>query len=152
MPDALELPGMLRAVIELVRGERLTAFVGRVVGEFIARRFRRAGRGRLSGRRSGLVPGFATIVGALNQLAEPSACLRCVDAVGIGWRSLQMVEFPTGEVRAADVPLLALAVCRKNECAFTRAHQNANFAHDVLLSELERLSGMIGAVQVGKRV
>ena len=36
MPDALELPGMLRAVVQLVRGQRLAGLGGRVVDELVA--------------------------------------------------------------------------------------------------------------------
>src|SRR2546430_11916929 len=36
VPDALELPGMLRAVVELVRGEWLAGLRRRVVDEFVA--------------------------------------------------------------------------------------------------------------------
>src|ERR1700741_3274473 len=36
MPYALEFPGMLRAVIPLVRGERLAVLGGSVVHEFVA--------------------------------------------------------------------------------------------------------------------
>src|SRR6476646_8803581 len=119
MPDSLELPGMLSAVVELVSGQWRAS---RVVDEFVALAFRRAARARgFSGRRSGLMPGFAAVVGALDDLAEPSAGLRGVDAIGIGRRSLQVVEFPSREVGATDVPLIALAIGRKNECSLARA-------------------------------
>src|SRR5207244_6184658 len=36
MPHPLELPGMLRAVVPLMRGERLAGFGRRVVGELVA--------------------------------------------------------------------------------------------------------------------
>src|SRR5207249_6546056 len=63
MPHALELPGMLRAVVPLVRGERLAGFGRCVVSELIAIAFGRARwSGRFSGRRSRLMPGFATVV------------------------------------------------------------------------------------------
>ena len=39
MPDALELPGMLRAVVPLVRGERLAGFGRSVVDELVALAF-----------------------------------------------------------------------------------------------------------------
>src|SRR5260370_22994036 len=110
MPHPLELPGMLRAVVPLVRGERLAGFVRRVVSELVARRLRRTGRRRFSGGRSRLVPGFAAILGALNNLAEPAAGLRCVNAIRIGRRSLQVIHFPACKMWAADVPLFALAV------------------------------------------
>ncbi len=82
MPHPLELPGMLRAVVPLVRGQRRGS---RVVGELVAFAFRRTGRGWFSGRRSGLMPGFAAVVGALDELAKPSTGLRGVNAIGIHW-------------------------------------------------------------------
>src|SRR4029077_3355818 len=36
MPDSLELPGMLRAVVELMRGERLASLLRGVIDEFVA--------------------------------------------------------------------------------------------------------------------
>ena len=56
------------------------------------------------------MPGFAAVVGALNDLAEPSAGLRGVDAIGISGRAFEMIHLPPGKVRAGDVPFLALAV------------------------------------------
>src|ERR1700730_668629 len=59
MPDPLELPGMLGAVVELMRGERLAGFGRRVVNEFVALALgRAAGCGLFAGRRSRLVPGL----------------------------------------------------------------------------------------------
>src|SRR5207249_1734945 len=63
MPHALELPGMLRAVVPLMRSERLAGFGRRIVGELVAVSLGRARRGgRFAGRRSRLVPGFAAVV------------------------------------------------------------------------------------------
>ena len=73
MPHPLEFPRVLRAVIPLMRGERLARLIRCVVNELVAGGLRRARRRRLSGRRSGLVPGFAAIVGTLDDLSEPSA-------------------------------------------------------------------------------
>src|SRR4029077_5752274 len=104
MPDALELPGVLRAVVPLVRGEGLSSLFGRrVVDEFVALAFLRALlRGLLlAGRRPGLNPGFAAVSGSLNDLPEPSAGLRRVDPVRIRRRSLQVIELPSGEVGTA---------------------------------------------------
>src|SRR5271167_4514393 len=104
MPDTLELPRMLRAVIPLMRGERL----GRgVIRELIAFALGRAGRSGLAGRRSRLMPGFAAIVGALNDLPEPSAGLRGVNSVRVNRRTLHVVNLPPRKVRAADLPCLA---------------------------------------------
>src|SRR6185437_9895053 len=72
MPHPLELPGMLGAVVPLMRGERRG---GRVIGELVAGGFWRAGRDGLSFWGAWLMPGFAAIVGALDDLAKPSAGL-----------------------------------------------------------------------------
>ena len=112
VPHALELPRMRRAVVPLVRAGNA------VVDELVAHR----------------LPGLAAIVGALDQLPEPSAGLRGVDAVGIGGRPLQVIHLPAGEVRAADLPLLArLPSDVQNERAFARADQNSNRTHPMLL-------------------
>ena len=95
MPDARELPRVRRAVVPLMGAGHP------FVGERLVRR----------------LPGPAAVVRALNQLAEPAAGLRRIEAIRIGRRSLQVVDLPAGEVRAADVPLLALAVRREDERA-----------------------------------
>ena len=82
MPDALELPRMLRAVVPLVRGERLAGFRRCVVDELVALALGHAVRrgGRFAGRCSGLMPGLAAVIRALNDLPEPAAGLRCITA------------------------------------------------------------------------
>src|SRR5207302_9586775 len=135
MPHALELPGMLRAVVPLMRGKRLAGFGRRIVSELVAVAFGRTGWGGwFPGRRSGLMPGFTAVVRALNYLPEPSARLRGVDAIGINGRAFEVIHLPAREMRAADVPLLAFAVCSKNECAFACANQNTDVAHFSLLN------------------
>ena len=91
MPHALEFPRMLRAIVKLVRGQRFSGFGGRVIDELIAGGLRGTRRRRLSGRGSGLMPGFAAVVGALNELAEPSAGLRGVDAIWFYGRAFQVI-------------------------------------------------------------
>src|SRR5580765_2896084 len=119
MPDALEFPGVWFAVVKLVRGHGRTGFGRGVVRKFVALAFGlAAGSGLFPLRRPRLMPGFAAVVGALNDLAEPSAGLRGVDAIGIRRRSFEVIHFPAGEERAADVPFFALAIRVKNECAF----------------------------------
>ena len=59
MPDALELPGMRRAVVPLVRAGNA------VVCELVADR----------------LPGLAAVVGALDDLSEPAAGLRRIQPV-----------------------------------------------------------------------
>ena len=104
---------------------------GRVVDELVALALGHAfGRGgRLAGRRAGLVPGFAAVVGALDDLPEPAAGLRGVDAVRIDRRALEVINLPAGEVRPADLPLLALAVGGENERAFLGADEDADGGH-----------------------
>src|SRR2546426_7348468 len=134
MPDALELPGVLGAVVPLVRGEGFAGVRGRVVGELVAlagRHGARRGRGPAPGR----LPRLAAVARALDHLPEPAARLRGVQPVGVGRRALEVVDLPTGEVGAADVPLLALAVRCQDECAFPCAHQHSYLAHPSLLPE-----------------
>ncbi len=61
VPDALELPGVLRAVVPLVRAGIA------VVGKLVAHRR----------------PGLAAVIGALDHLPEPVAGLRGVQPVGL---------------------------------------------------------------------
>src|SRR5213592_2994121 len=93
VPDALELPGMLRAVVELVRGEWLAGLRRRVVDEFVALAGRHAVR-RLGHPAARRLPRLAAVAGALDDLAEPPACLRRVQAVRIGGGSLDVVDLP----------------------------------------------------------
>src|SRR5262245_35543984 len=108
MPDALELPRMRRAVVPLVRARNA------IVGELVADR----------------LPRLAAVAAALHGLAEPVARLRGVDAIGIDRRALQMVELPSAELRGADLPAVALAVRREDECAFARTHEQSYSTHD----------------------
>ncbi len=111
VPDALEFPGMRSAVVPLMGAGDA------VVDELVADR----------------LPGFAAIVGALHQLPEPAAGLGSVKAIGIGGRTLDVVDFPTCEKGAADVPVLALAVRLQNERALMGTNQNPHSAHLTLL-------------------
>src|SRR5579872_3102673 len=129
MPHALELPRMLRAVVPLVSGQRLSGRVRRVVHEFVALPDRRARSGLFPWRRSRLVPRFPAVVGGLNNLAEPAGRLRRVNAVGIGGRSLHVVNLPAGEMGSGNIPLLSLAVGAQNESSLAGAHQNSYSAH-----------------------
>jgi len=80
-------------------------------------------RVRLAGREARLLPGLATVVGALDDLPEPATRLRRVDAIRINGRAFEMIHLPAREVRAADVPLLALGVRGHHECALVRPNQ-----------------------------
>src|SRR5438046_1834894 len=133
MPHPLELPGVLGAVVPLVRGERLAGLGRGVVYELVALTGRHAVR-PLRHAAARCLPRLARVAGALNDLSEPTARLRGVEAIGIGGRSLQMIDLPPREVRAAHIPLLALAVARQDERTLAGTHQNPNAAHDRLLS------------------
>jgi hypothetical protein len=77
MPDTLELPRMRRAVVPLVRRQRLAGFGRGVVNEFIALALGCSirSRGGFTRRGAGLMPGFAAVIGSLNDLTEPTARL-----------------------------------------------------------------------------
>src|SRR2546425_13359829 len=64
MPDPLELPRVLRAVVKLMRGEGFAGFLRSVVNELVAFAFGHAlwRGGRLAGGCAGLVPGFAAVI------------------------------------------------------------------------------------------
>ena len=94
MPDALEFPRMLRAVVPLVRARRALVF------EFVADGF----------------PSFAAVIGALHLLAEPSAGLRGIKAIRRGGRTLEVIHLPTRKERAGDFPIGALAIGGEDEC------------------------------------
>src|SRR2546427_180411 len=78
----------------------------------------------------GLVPCLATVVRALDDLADPPARLRHIDSSRLGGRTLHVINLPAGKVRAADLPFLTCSVRSKNERAFARTHENTNLAHD----------------------
>src|SRR5215469_5717535 len=108
MPHPLELPRMLGTVVPLMGGKRRTR---RVIDELIALALRHAARpGGLAGRCSRLVPGLAAIIRALNNLSEPAAGLRSINAVRIGGRSFQVINLPARKKRPVYAPLLTLAV------------------------------------------
>src|SRR5258708_2531489 len=74
MPDALELPRVLRAVVPHVSGKWFAGFCGSVIHELVALAF---GRSRLlsilfARRRPWLYPPFPAVVGPLTNLSNPS--------------------------------------------------------------------------------
>src|SRR2546429_1559797 len=105
MPAALELPGMLGAVVELVRGERLAGIRRRVVDEFVALASRHAVR-RLGHPAARRLPRLAAVARALDDLAEPPAGLRRVQAVRIGGGAPFLGDLPHPRRRAARIPAL----------------------------------------------
>src|SRR5207249_12267882 len=123
MPHALELPGMLGSVVELMRRQWLSGLRRSVISEFIALAFGRLPGGHLR-TAAGRLPGFAAIAGALDHLPEPAAGLRGIQPFRISRLPLQVIDFPACKKRPADSPLLAFSVRCKNEGAFARAHQH----------------------------
>src|SRR5580704_14968066 len=87
MPDAFEFPGMLRAIVPFVRAgfaviDELIAFAVRhAVGAWL-----RTAAGRL--------PGFAAVIGTLDDLAEPAAGLVRVNVVRMGRRAFHVINLP----------------------------------------------------------
>src|SRR5260370_31611382 len=133
VPHPLELPRMLRTVVPLMRCQRLAGFGGCIVNELVALALWRSRGDRFTGGRSGLVPGFAAVIGALNQLSEPSAALPGVNPIKIPRPSLDVVKLPARKMRAADIPLFALAIRSQNERALACTHHNSYLTHAALL-------------------
>src|ERR1700730_11851659 len=125
MPDPFELPRVLRAVVPHVGRERFADFWGGVVNEFIALAFGHALRSgcRLARRRPWLHPGFATVIGALNDLSEPGTGLRRVESVRINRRTFDVINFPARKMRPVDFPFFALAVRCQDKRALSCANQ-----------------------------
>src|SRR6266571_5814657 len=71
MPDTLELPRMLGAVVPLMSGERFAGSRGSVVHELVALAFGHSfWRGPFARRGPRLCPSFAAVIGPLNDLPE----------------------------------------------------------------------------------
>src|SRR5260370_40097725 len=106
MPDAFELPRMLRAVIPHVGRRRLSGFRRGIVNEFVALAFGHAvgRRGRLAGGCTRLYPSLAAIIGSLNDLSEPGAGLRRAESVRSKRRPFDVIDFPAPKARATDIP------------------------------------------------
>src|SRR5881409_2582317 len=150
MPDALELPGMLCAVVPLMRGEGLACLRGRVVGELVALAFGETFRG-LFQHTSRRLPRLAAVAGALDDLSEPPARLRRIQPVRIGGGAFHVIDLPAGEVWTADVPPGALSVRRQHERALACANQYPYPAHALLLSEVRRISSAASAAVPARR-
>src|ERR1044071_655588 len=123
MPNTLELPRMLGAVIPLMRARDT------IVNKLIALTFGHAIRAfQFFRAASGRVPRFSAIIRALNDLAKPPASLRCVNTVRIDWRTLYVINFPTRKMRPADLPSFARTVRCQDERTFSCADQDSDFA------------------------
>src|SRR5258708_7826371 len=109
MPDPLEFPRMLRAVVPLVRSR--DPFVLEGIAD--------------------LLPRLPTIVGALDLLPEPTARLRGVNSIGRHGRALEVIHLPAGKERAGNLPLVAPPIGGQNECPFAGASEDADAAHDL---------------------
>src|SRR5262249_28119279 len=66
------LLGLLRAVVELMCGQRFAGLGRSVIDKLVAGSLGRSWGRLLSRGRSWLLPGFAAIIGALDDLAEPT--------------------------------------------------------------------------------
>jgi hypothetical protein len=133
VPHALELPRVLRAVVPHVGGKRRAMWGGCVVGEFVGFALGHAVFAlEFFGFAAGRVPGLPAVIGALHDLAEPSAGLGCVDSIGISGGGLHVIDLPTSEMGAVDGPFLALAIGGDDERAFLCADENSNCGHGFL--------------------
>src|SRR6202030_1868238 len=134
MPDALEFPGMLCAVVPLMSGKGFAGLRGGIVHELVALAFRHSfWRGPFARWRPWLCPSFAAIIRPLNDLPEPTAALRRKQPIGVDRRALDVVHLPARKMGAAYVPAFALAVRRQDERALACANQNPYSAHNLLL-------------------
>src|SRR6266704_864376 len=136
MPNSLELPRMLGAVVPLMISKGFPGFRGGVVHELVALAFGHPSwcGGRFARRCAGLYPSFAAIIGSLDNLSEPTAGLRRVEPLRVSRRSLKVVHLPARKVGTTDVPLFALTVRCQDERALSRANQYPYLAHRSLLS------------------
>src|SRR5260370_42659755 len=112
MPHAGEFPGMLGAVVPLMSGEGFRGLAGGVVHNLVDLA---CGRSRwlsvpCARRGAWRCPSFAAVLGPLNDLAEPAAALRGIEAIRVRRRSLEVGHLPARKGRAADIPLFALAL------------------------------------------
>src|SRR5919205_307461 len=83
----------------------------------------------VDGRVPDRLPRRATVVGSLDELAEPAGGLRRVQPVRLHGRARKMVDLPAAEQRLTDIPSFALAIRRQDECAFARTNQHTYPAH-----------------------
>ena len=123
VPDTLEFPRMLCAVVPLVGRERFPGFRRSVVNKLVTFPFLHAVRAlQFFLTAAGCVPFFTAVVRALNDLAKPTTGLRRIDSVGMNRRTFHVINFPAREMRSADFPSFPRAIRSENERALPRAN------------------------------
>ena len=105
-----ELPGVRRAVVPLVGAGRA------VVGEPVPHR----------------PPRLPAVVRALDDLAEPTRRLRCIDAHRVARRADHVVDLPPAEVWAGDLPVRSAAFGGHYERPLLRAYEYPHPGHRAL--------------------
>src|SRR5262245_39956498 len=124
MPNALELPWMLRAVIPLMCTR------DSIVDELVALTLRHPIRAfQVLRCASGRIPFFSAVIRTLNDLTEPPTGLRCINAVRIDRRTFYVINLPACKMRTADFPSFACAIRCQDKRSFSCTNQNSNFAH-----------------------
>ena len=111
VPDPGETPGPRRPVVPLVWTDLA------LVAELVALWF----------------PGQAAVVGSLDHLTEPAAGRCGVEPIRIGRRTRQVVGLPSGEMRTADIPVLAVAIGGQDERSLAGPDQHSYTTHRALL-------------------
>src|SRR5579884_170034 len=110
MPDAFELPGVLRAIIPLMRAGNA------VVNKFVAFAFGHAvGASQFFGAAPRRVPGFTAVIGALNDLAKPAAGLRGVNSVRSHGRPSLLIRRGSRKMRRGAHPACPGRDCDDSE-------------------------------------
>jgi len=124
VPDALELPRMLGAVVPHVRPGNA------IVNEFVALTLRRAVRTfQILRTAAWRLPGFAAVAATLNDLPEPRARLRRVNPVRINRRPFHVINLPAGKMRPVHFPIFALRIRSQDERALLCTNQQSYSAH-----------------------
>src|SRR5574341_1793331 len=104
--------------------KRFSCLGRNVIDEFVTFALWHAVRcsGWFARRCAWLVPRLSSIIGALNDLSEPTACLRCVNPARIHRRTFHVVNLPAGKMRPANLPPLAVTVRGQDERTFACAN------------------------------
>ena len=119
MPDALELPWVLRSVVPHVSTGNTVVF------EFIADSF----------------PGFSAVLRTLDHLTKPPAGLGSVQAIWVSGRAFDVVNLPPREMWSTDFPAFALAIGSQDKCTFLCTNQYSYSVHIVFRLIMRRMSG-----------